>query len=286
MRGGLRERSPGVWEVRVERGRDPVTGRRLQKSRTVRGGKREAQRALNALVAEVEEGTSSSSDATFRHVAERWLRLTIADLSPTTLRRYRGLLDQHIYPALGDRASASIRTSELDELHLGLMERKGLSPASVRQVHAVVRRALQQAVRWGWIRTNPATNTTPPRVPPSTIHPPDVAQVLALIQMAETDYPEFGRFLHLAVTTGARRGELCALRWENVDWANETLTIARSVVEVEGGLHESTRPCSSTSHSGSYPPSTAKQQLPAQRHSPMRAARRSPWTASPTPTST
>ncbi len=151
MRGGLRERSPGVWEVRVERGRDPVTGRRLQISRTVRGGKREAQRKLNALLAEVDEGTTSSSDAKFRDVAERWLRLTKADLSPTTFRRYRGLLEHHIYPALGNRAAASIRTSELDELYLGLIERKNLSAASVRQVHAVILRALQQAVRWGWI---------------------------------------------------------------------------------------------------------------------------------------
>ncbi len=238
MRGGLRERSPGVWEVRVERGRDPVTGRRLQISRTVRGGKREAQRKLNALLAEVDEGTTSSSDAKFRDVAERWLRLTKADLSPTTFRRYRGLLEHHIYPALGNRAAASIRTSELDELYLGLIERKNLSAASVRQVHAVIRRALQQAVRWGWIRTNPATDTTPPRVPPSTISPPEVGQVLALLAAADTAYPEFGRFLRVAVTSGARRGELCALRWRNVDWDNATLTIARAVVEVEGGLFE------------------------------------------------
>ncbi len=238
MRGGMRERSPGVWEVRAEAGRDPVTGRRRQISRTVRGTKRQAQKVLNGLVAELDQGNHVGSDATFADVANRWLMISGADLSPTTLRRYRQLLDQHIFPALGDRAAHTIRTSDLDDLYLGLISQTGLAPATVRQVHSVIRRAFSQAVRWGWMTSNPAANTTPPRVRAPSIEPPDVGKVIELLRLADEAYPEFGRFLHLAVTTGARRGELCALKWERIDWEAQTLTISRAIVEVQGGLVE------------------------------------------------
>ena len=238
MRGSLRERSPGVWEVRVETGRDPVSGRRRQLSRSVRGTKREAETVLNRLVKEADDGTHTGSEATFKDVADRWLLISSADLSPTTTRRYRGLLDKHILPAIGSRAAHKIRTTDLDDLYLGLIHQSGLSPASVRQVHATIRRALSQAVRWGWIATNPAANTTPPRVQAPKITPPDVAEVVKLLDAAAETSPDFARFLHLAVTTGARRGELCALRWERIDWKARTLIISRSVVEVAGGLVE------------------------------------------------
>jgi integrase len=238
MRGGLRERSSGVWEVRAEAGRDPVTGKRRQVSRTVRGTKRAAQKTLNALVAELDQGNSVATDATFADVAERWLSISGADLSPTTLRRYHQLLDRHILPAIGDRPAHKVRTSDLDDLYLGLVNRKGLAPATVRQVHSVIRRAFRQAVRWGWVATNPAANTTPPRVPAASIEPPDVERVVALLKLANERNPAFGAFLHLAVTTGARRGELCALRWERIGWDNRTLTISQAIVEVKGGIVE------------------------------------------------
>ena len=71
-----------------------------------------------------------------------------------------------------------------------------------------------------------------------TIEPPDVGKVVALLELANTEYPEFGTFLQLAVITGARRGELCALKWERIDWARETLAISQSIAEVKGGIVE------------------------------------------------
>ena len=154
MRGGLRERSPGVWEVRAEVGRDPVSGRRRQISRTFRGNKRGAEKLLNALVVDADRGENQGADATFRTLSERWIQQASADLSPTTLRRYESLLRLHILPALGAVSIHKIKTADLDRLYLGLVAEKSLSPASVRQVHAVIRRALRQGVRWGWIATS------------------------------------------------------------------------------------------------------------------------------------
>ena len=238
MRGGLRETQAGVWEARVEAGRDPVTGRRRQVSRTVRGTKREAQKVLNALVADADQGRQAGTSASFKELSERWLELVDTDLSPTTLRRYRNLLSKRILPAIGALPVKSIRTIDLDQLYLGLSREVGLAPATVRQVHAVIRRAFGQAVRWGWVATNPAANASPPRLTSSGIFPPDVEQVVALLAKANETDRTLGRFLHVAVATGARRGEVCALRWQDLDVGNRTITISRSIAAVEGGLME------------------------------------------------
>lgn len=234
----MRERSAGVWELRLDLGRDPITGRRRQLSRSVRGGKREAQSQLNQLLADESRGDQTGSAVRVRDLLERWLDMATGELSPTTIRRYRGLIDVHILPAMGDRALHKIRAGDLDEFYLGLLRRKGLAPATVRQVHAVLRRALGQAERWGWIAKNPATNATPPSVRRARIAPPSPSDLLRLIQMAEDRDPDFGTFLRLCAATGARRGELCALRWSSLDVGSSALTIERSIIEVPGGLLE------------------------------------------------
>jgi integrase len=238
MRGGLRENSPGVWEVRLEAGRDPVSGKRRQVSRTLRGSKRQAQQLLNSLVADADAGRVSGTSATFKQLTDEWLSLSGPDLSPTTLRRYRGLLDKRILPALGPRSIHSIRSNDLDRMYQALIIEVGLSPGSVRQVHAVIRRAFRQAVRWGWVASNPALNATPPRAVRSMISPPDPAQVEQLIRRAGDADPSFARFLRVAAASGARRGEVCALRWRNLDPVSGTLTLDTAIIEVLGGLAE------------------------------------------------
>ncbi len=238
MSGSLRQKTKGVWEVRFDGGRDPLTGRRRQISRSVRGSKRDAQQVMNALVAEADAGGFIGTSTTFEQLCIQWLALAENDLSPTTLRRYENLLSKRILPALGSRRVNSIRTVDLDRLYLGLSNDVGLAPATVRQAHAVIRRAFRQAVRWGWIATNPATNATPPRLVRADLSPPNVDQVGKLLQQASTDDPDLGRFLHVAASTGARRGEICALRWRNLDAKLNTLTIERSIIEIPGGIAE------------------------------------------------
>ena len=68
--------------------------------------------------------------------------------------------------------------------------------------------------------------------------PPDVEQVAEILRAANESDPEFGHFLHLAATTGARRGEICALRWSDIDPERGSLSIERSIIEVAGGVFE------------------------------------------------
>ena len=85
---------------------------------------------------------------------------------------------------------------------------------------------------------NPAIHSSPPRIPRSNISPPEPEDVRTLLKLAADDDPALAVFLHLAVATGARRGELCALRWSDVDLDAGTLLIAKALVHGAVGVIE------------------------------------------------
>ena len=103
------------------------------------GTLREAQRALSALVAEVSAGQISSSSTTLGELLTRWLEHIEDQLSPTTAREYRRLVTNMIGPDLGRTRLGKLTTQRLDAYYAALVRQRGLSPGSVRHVHAVLR---------------------------------------------------------------------------------------------------------------------------------------------------
>jgi integrase len=243
MRGHLRRRGD-AWELRAYAGRDPVSHREVYRTRTFRGGKREAEKALANFVQEVAGGGHAASDATVGALVGQWFELAKADLSPSTVRGYERSIRRYIQPELGNVPLRRLQVAQLDQLYAQLRQRGGhdggpLATATVRQVHAVLRRALQQGVKWGWIDSNPAVLATPPRVRNRQVQAPAPAAVVRLIEQARVENMDLAAFLQLAATTGARRGELCGLHWDAVDFPRGTVTIARSVVDgARGALIE------------------------------------------------
>ncbi|HTU38285.1 MAG TPA: site-specific integrase [Acidimicrobiales bacterium] len=226
----------GAWELRAYVGRDPVTGRQTYTTRTFRGGKREAEAELARFVTQVAGGGHGAGDTTLSELIDHWLELAHDELSPSTLRGYERIIRSYIRPTIGKTPLNRLRTDRLDRFYTQLREKGGeqggpLSPATVRQTHAVIRRALTQAQRWGWVASNPAALASPPTVRSKHVKPPEPEDVLALVTEAEKSDPDLGCLLLLAATTGARRGELCALRWSDVDLEAGTVLIERSLVE-------------------------------------------------------
>lgn len=234
MQGHLRERKPGVWELIVPLGRDPLTGRRRQRSKTVRGTKRDAQRALRDLLGDVDADRLTGTAVTLSDLLDAWLDLAQRDLSPTTLVEYRRLIERRIRPGLGNVALTKVSTGQLDAFYQALTRDAGLSASSVRQVHSVIRRALRQAVKWGWLAHNVAVNASPPRVSQKEAAPPGRAELRQLIATAGDKDPHLGTLIRLAASTGMRRGELCGLRWTDIDLDRSRLRVSRAVVTVEG----------------------------------------------------
>jgi integrase len=101
----------------------------------------------------------------------------------------------------------------------------------VHRVHVVLHRALTQAVRWEWIWLNPAAQASPPRVEPADIRPPSVEQVRRLLNVVRVEDIDFFTYLYLAVMTGARRSQLLALRWSDVDFHHAAIGFCRALVD-------------------------------------------------------
>jgi integrase len=167
-----------------------------------------------------------------------WLENVGPSLSPTTLAGYRRLVDGYIVPALGKVKLHRLTAAHLDGYYRSL-SRGGLKPASVRQFHAVISSALNQGVKWDWVGSNVAARATPPPVRRQKLDPPSPADVIRLIEAAKRSRsPELGVFFHVAAVTGARRGELVALRWTAVDLVAAQVVIEHSVVQVGRDLFE------------------------------------------------
>jgi integrase len=242
MKGFMRQRGAS-WELRVYVGRDPVTGKQRYATRTVRGGKRAAQRILAEMVTDAEHGLSVRTNATAGELIEAWFELAADDFSPKTVKETRGFIDRNLLPAVGDVPLSKLKASDLDRLYRRLQASGAvgggpLSPATVRRIHGILRRALAQGVKWGWIGVNPAAATSPPPVPQPEVKPPSGTELTRVLQRASDSSPELAGFLVLAAATGARRSELVALRWRDVDLADSTVRIERGVVVGPDGLVE------------------------------------------------
>lgn len=232
----MRERSPGRWELRVYTGRDEVTKAPRQVSRTFVGGKRAAKRALDELVAEVSDGRHVGTAASFGTLLDAWSATLENTRSPNTADTYRNHIRVRIRPALGSIKLRSLTAHDLDAFYGRLLE-EGLAVGTVQLNHAVISGALSQAVRWGWLRESPARFATPPREIKLERLTLSVEAVRALVKQAVEEDADLGVLVFLAALTGCRRGELVGFRWADVNWADQTIRVARSLVPAPGGGH-------------------------------------------------
>jgi integrase len=261
MRGHIRERGKGTWELRVFLGRDPITRRDRYKTRTFKGGKKEAEKELRALLSTLDAGVVS--EGTFGELLERWYLVasTSKDWSPTTVAEHRRIIDKQLAPLKGlalnklrtpliDTYYARLRSNggrcghEPRQEHKGELCEKGasLSAATVRRVHAVVHSALEQAVAWDLLLFNPAAKASPGRIETPEMRIPTVDEVLHMLKEAEAEDPDLAVFIILAAVTGARRGELCALRWDDIDFEAGSLKISRVIALGKNGPVERHKP--------------------------------------------
>jgi integrase len=233
--------------VKVYAGYDPVSGKRHYLDEVVPAGPRaaaEAEKVRTRLLHEVDERRNPKTRATVNQLLDRYLETL--DVEPTTRTRYEGIIRNHLRPALGPLPLSKLDGDILDRF-FGQLRRcrercngrtkhikhrterehecdmecvvvpcRPLSVSSVRQTHWVLNAAFQGAVRWRWIGRNPLDATQPPPLPSSNPSPPSPAEAARLLEEAWKD-PEWGAFVWTAMTTGARRGELCALRRSDVD---------------------------------------------------------------------
>lgn len=232
MTGHVRERRPGRWELRVFTGRDPLTGRKKYATKTIDAtGIRQAERALAAYVTELAR-TDTAGTGTFGDLLDRWYAQGEPDWSPNTCQLHRWVID-HRLDGLKPLDVRQIGTADLDRYYRALRTRGSadggpVAASTVVRIHNIVRSALKQAVAWGWIDSNPAERARPGRIETAEITPPTTDAVRHLVELARAEDPDLLVFLALSAETGARRGELAALRWSDLDATS--VTIGRTLV--------------------------------------------------------
>jgi integrase len=260
-KGSVETLPSGALRVSVYAGIDPVSKRRHYLRETIPAGtpkaSREAEKAMRRLQTQVDERRQPRTNATVSQLIER--HLDLVDLEETTVRTYRGYMKHHIVPLIGHVKVGAVEADLLDSYYAELRrcrrhcdrrpftehrtdrphecdprckphECRPLGASTIRQIHFILSGAFRQAVRWKWVSVNPMPTAQPPAAPTPNPTPPSAAEAARLIEEAFRDHP-WGVFVWLAMTTGARRGELCALRWSKLDLINGTIVIDSSVAQ-------------------------------------------------------
>jgi integrase len=232
MRGSITQRSVGSFTVQVSGGFDETTGRRIRKTSTVRGSRRDAERELTKLLREVDQGLVAEPGRTTlkNYLEERWLPHAATRVRPATHERYCSLMRGHVEPRIGRVRMAKLRPVHVQAVLDGMVA-EGFAPRTAQQAYRVLSAALRQGVRWQVLATNPALAVNPPRPDRPELVVPDAAAVRQILEAAEGP---LHIALLLAASTGMRRGEVLGLRWSAIDGTK--VHVNSSLQRVRGSL--------------------------------------------------
>jgi integrase len=235
MKGHIRQRGKTSWELKFDAGSDPITGKRKTRYASFKGTKRDAQIELARLIAEYAAGASvDPSKITVSEFLDKWdCDFAALHVSPKTRERYRQLVKNQITSNVGQVQLQKLRPVHLADLYAKLLK-ADLSPRTVGHVHRLLHRALGHAGTWGIAQQNVAALVKPPKVEGEEIIiliPEQVSQLLHYVA-GRTLRP----IIALALATGARRGELLALRQRDFNPEARTIRIDRSLEQTKAGL--------------------------------------------------
>jgi len=238
--GSITKRKDGRWQGSVLVGYNTETGRPKRKYFYGRTRKEVAEK-VNKAALKVQAGTYR--EPTKMTVAE-WFTTWMDDymkhsLRPTTWESHKYQVDGHIIPALGHLKLTQLQTAHIqrlynDKLQGGRLDGKpgGLSPKSIRYIQTVIHSCLEQARKEGMITINPAGAVRLPKMEQPEIRYLSTAEVATFLAHAK-ESKHFTAFF-LALNTGMRRGEVLALRWQDIDFKAGHLTVNQGLVRVTG----------------------------------------------------
>ena len=230
MKGSIKQRSPGSWEISVFLGRDDK-GKRIRKTETVRGKKADAERRIREILSDMDRGiTPAKTNYTLGEWMDKWLENKQVDgIREKTDDRYEEHMRIHIKPGLGRIKLAKLSPKQIREFELNLII-GGKAPVGVVAVHTVLKAALEHAVEMEVIGRNPAASVKPPRAQRKPAFVPEERQVNALLAVAKASEHHLWPATYVATYTGMRRGEITALEWKNVNLDAGTLDVVQALI--------------------------------------------------------
>ena len=202
---------------------------------------RELQRQSVLFDEQVREGTIFDSNIRFAQFAEKWFaEYVLKNLKPKTAAGYFQLFPR-IKDAIGHVKLKDLRTGHLNAFYANLQEdgmnqHTGglLAPNSVRAYHRCISSMLGRAVKWGYMQYNPAANAELPKMNTKEAAHLDEQDARRLLELLHDEPIKYRTMVSFDLLSGLRRGELLGLRWCDVDFDNETITIVQTSTYVKG----------------------------------------------------
>ena len=244
--GSIRRKPNGRWEGRYTLGIDPATGRAIQKSVSAKT-RAECREKLDRAI---RDNRGIPMDHNEDYTVAEWCRLWFETYSkpvirPNTAKNYRNIIENHIVPAIGMVKLKRLTAIQIQQMYnnskaKGRVQRfdtqtnATLSGSTVRRIHMVLSSALKQAVKERIIPYNPCDNC---RIPPKekkemTIIPPEKLGVY----LSEAEKYGVLPMFYLELSSGLRRGELLALRWDDLNVKDRILSVSKQVTRIAGEL--------------------------------------------------
>ena len=227
-----------TWQITIELPKDPITGKRIRKYRTVQGTRKEAERAKFEFIKEIENGIYvDNNKICITEWIQKWLDVYIEpNVSPTTLSRYQGMVKRYINPLIGH-----VRVQELNHLavqswvnslKVSPISGKEMSAATIKHCYHVLKGAMDKAIVAGIIYRSPCDKIMLPKGQKKQAVIFNEAQIRQLIKAAKGTEMEL--IIDMELCLGLRRGELLGLQWGDIDWENNQIRIVRNRVIVDG----------------------------------------------------
>lgn len=235
--GTIRQRPDGRWEARYTVGRDPGTGKQIQRS--VYGStQKEVRQKLAQITAAIDKGTyQAPNKITVSEWMDEWLTTFCANkVKPLTLSSYSAMIKNHIIPAFGAVEVQAVKGAHIQRLY-NSMTKAGLSGKTVKNVGAILHKSFSVAMKQGIIATNPCDAAELPKAEYKEIRPladDEIPRFLAAI-----DRSPMRNSYALCLFAGLREGECLGLSWRQVDFEKGRITVSQQLQQekAKGGKY-------------------------------------------------
>lgn len=219
------------WEARYTAGYDPGTGKQIQRSITGKTQKEVAQK-LKTATASIDAGTyTAPSRMTVGQWLDIWTGEYLGGVKPSTLTSYKAAVKNHLKPRLGAIKLEALTAHTVQSFYNSLSDNEKdstpLSPKTVKNLHGILHRALQQAVANGYIRFNPTDACILPRAVRKELQPLDEEQITAFLKAIKGN--PYEDLYILTLFTGMREGEVHGLLWDCVDLKKGTILVNKQL---------------------------------------------------------
>ncbi|MEG2289956.1 MAG: tyrosine-type recombinase/integrase [Clostridium sp.] len=230
---GWVEKHNGSYRYRIELNKDLITNKRKTISKSGFKLKKDATKALNQKLVEINDGKYiEDKKISVEYFLTEWIESYKNNIAPSTFKRYKEFctsVNNHI----GSIELLKLTPIIIQGLYTELLN-KGLSKSTVLKVHRCLKLALKQAVGWNMLNSNPCDNVKPPRPDKVDIQIWDESTTKRFLFLSRDE----GIYIVIAIAlgTGMREGEICALKWDCVDLKNGEIYVKRSLQNIDGVL--------------------------------------------------